>query len=48
MGDAINFNDQFFRSANEVGDVGTDGFLSGEFSVVQLAVAEVLPEFGFG
>jgi hypothetical protein len=35
-------------SAHEVGDVGADGFLSDEFEIVQLAVAEVVPEFGFG
>jgi hypothetical protein len=48
VGDAINFDDEFFGAAHEVYDVGVDGFLSGEFYVVQLAVSQGLPEFGFG
>ena len=48
MSCAINFDDELFGAAYEVGNVGADGFLSCEFEGVELAVAQILPEDFFG
>ena len=46
--DTIYLDNKLFRSAHKVSNVRPDGFLSGELEVIQLAVAQVLPKFGFG
>ena len=49
LGSRLRGNDgKMGSSAHKVGDGGADGFLSGKFGVVALAVAQRLPQFGFG
>jgi hypothetical protein len=45
---AVEFDDELGIDAIEVGDVGTDGMLAAELHAAALAVAEELPEVGFG
>ena len=45
MGRAINFNDQFFRAANKIHNVGTDRLLPDKFEVSQTTIAQTAPEF---
>ena len=41
---AIGFDDQFRFKADEIDDVGWDGYLSVEFVAVEVTVAQVSPE----
>jgi hypothetical protein len=45
---AVEFDDDFAIEANEIDDVVAIRVLATEFAVVQLAVAQAAPEFGFG
>ena len=45
---AVQLDEQLFRQAGEVGDVGADGLLAAKFVAAQLFVAEVVPQKTFG
>ena len=45
---AVEFDREVEVARGEVGDVGADDELAGEFDVVELSRAEVGPEAGFG
>ena len=44
MRDTINFNYQLFNPAHEVGNIRPDWFLTRKFEIIQLAIAQVMPQ----
>jgi hypothetical protein len=48
VGDAVNLDDEFRATAAEISEERSNGDLSRKFRIAELAIAEAVPEFGFG